>query len=120
MQKWQGLTIFIGKLSKTVGRLLFHKVDILIINMYIFVQDFKVLVVTFLLIHNNTMLKNEHKTLDSKLSTSYIPKALKLDHKIVIAYELEPPDHRKETKDPLSSPELLIMSKHYLYFLFLI
>ena len=32
--------------------------------------------------------------------------------------EALPPDHRRETKkDPLSSPELPLMPKHYFYFL---
>ena len=61
--------------------------------------------VTFHFFHNNNALKNAHKTLDfMNFHTFYIPKALHLNHKIVVAYELEPPHNRRETKNP--SPTL--------------
>jgi hypothetical protein len=43
--------------------------------------------------------------------TSYITKVLQLYNNIVIDYELEPPYHRRETKEPLSSHEILLMPK---------
>ena len=72
----------------------------------------KTLNVTFFFLHNNNTLKNAHKMLDYELPTLYIAKALQLNHKIVIAYELKPPNHRRGTKDNLFSPELPFMPKH--------
>ena len=52
--------------------------------------------------------------------TLYITKASQLNNNIVIANELKPPDHRRETKDPLFSLELLFMKKAtYFTFYFL-
>jgi hypothetical protein len=67
--------------------------------------------VTFFVFHNNNTLKNAHNTSDYELSTLYITKALQLNGKIVIAYQLKLCDHMRESKDFLSSLELLFMSK---------
>jgi len=80
-------------------------------------------IVMFLLFQNNNTLKHAPRTLGLlvlNFQTSYISKALQLNHKIVITFEFEPPHHRRETKDPYSSPELPFMPNHYFSFLFLI
>ena len=45
-----------------------------------------------LFFHYNNTLKNAHKTLIYELPTLHITKALQLNHKIVIPYELKPPN----------------------------
>ena len=54
------------------------------------------------IIHSRMHIKDQIVNFQSL----YISKALQLNRKIVIAYELKPPNHRRETKHLFSSPEL--------------
>lgn len=56
-----------------------------------------------------------HKTLDFELSNQNMYNSTT---RIVIANELKPPNHRREIKDPLSSPELLSMPNYYFFSIF--
>ena len=76
-----------------------------------FLIGFLLIRVTFHFYHKNNAFNNAHDTRDCELSNcgkSYTTWARDCD----LVYELEPPEHRGETKDPLSLlPELPFMPK---------